>query len=111
MKRGVRLLQGYLWVPRGLAFDPRVHLPTEVVLEGTGIHLLLDPVNPPFAFFDDGTPTATQTFYQFTALVVTEAEPESLRPLVGVLRDWLTPRLEATPRGVGWLLLEDLRGV
>ncbi len=110
MKRGVRLLQGYLWVPRGLAFDPRAHLPKEALLEGTRVHLLLDPVGPPFAFFDDGT-TATQAFYQFTALVVTEAEPESLRPLVARLRDWLAPRLEATPPGVGWLLLEDLRGV
>jgi len=111
VKRGVRLLQGYLWVPRGLTFDPQAHLPGEIELEGTRVHLLLDPVDPPFAFFDDGTPTATQTFYQFTALVVTEADPEGLRPLVVALRDWLTPRLEATPSGVGWLLFEDLREV
>ncbi|HFB39500.1 MAG TPA: DUF3208 domain-containing protein, partial [Oceanithermus sp.] len=44
-------------------------------------------------------------------LVVTDADPEVLRPLVAALRDWLAPRLEATPPGVGWLLLEDLRRV
>ncbi len=111
MKRGVRLLQGYLWAPKTLAFDPRAYLPETVELEGESVYLLLDPVTPPFAFFDDGTPTATQTFYQFTALVVTEADPEHLRPLVLALRDWLTPHLEATPSGVGWLLFEDLREV
>ncbi len=111
MRQGVRLLQGYLWVPKTLDFDPRSHLPEQVLLGGARIHLLLDPVDPPFAFFDDGTPTATQTFYQFTALAVTEADPEGLRPLVVALRDWLTPRLEATPSGVGWLLFEDLREV
>ena len=111
MSAGVRLLQGYLWVPRDLDFDPRDHLPGEAELEGVRVHLLLDPVEPPFAFFDDGTPSASQAFYQFTALVVTDADPEALRPLVAALRDWLAPRLEATPPGVGWLLLEDLRRV
>ena len=111
MNAGVRLLQGYLWVPRGLSFDPRDHLPKEVEVAGRQVYLLLDPVDPPFAFFDDGTPTASQVFYQFTALVLTREDPEALRPWVVELRDWLAPKLEATPKGVGWLLLEDLRRV
>ncbi len=107
----VRLLQGYLWVPREIEFDPRDHLPSLVELRGMRIHLLLDPVSPPFAFFDDGTPAKSQRFFQFTALVVTGAGTDELRPLVAALRDWLAPRLATTPEGVGWLLLEDLRSV
>ena len=108
---GVRLLQGYLWAPRELAFDPRDYLPERLFVEGREVHLLLDPVTPPFAFFDDGTPAATQRFYQLTALVLTEEDPRELHPLVAALETVLAPLLEATPEGVGWLLLEDRRKV
>ena len=57
--QAVRLFQGYLWHPRGMAFDPAL-LPKEV----EGAHLVLDEVPPPVAFFEDGTPTATQRFYK-----------------------------------------------
>jgi len=107
----VRLLQGYLWLPRELDYDPRDHLPGVLEVEGREVFLILDPVEPPFAFFDDGTPAASQRFYQFTALAVTDEDPRSLHPLVAALEAELGPLLEATPENVGWLLLEDLRGV
>jgi len=110
-KAGVRLLQGYLWLPRELDYDPREHLPEVLEVEGQKVYLLLDPVEPPFAFFDDGTPSASQRFYQFTALAVTDEDPKDLHPLAARLAAELGPLLEATPKNVGWLLLEDLRRV
>jgi len=74
-------------------------------------HLLLDEVRPPFAFFEDGTPTEGQRFFQVTVLVRTEKEPLELRALAARVSEELDPYLQATPAGVGWLLLEDLRRV
>ncbi len=105
----VRLLQGYLWVPKKLGFDPR-SLP-EKLGEDPALYLALDRVEPPFAFFDDGTPTATQDFYQLTVLVKTEADPKTLGPLAREAARALEPRLNALPAGVGWLVFEDLREV
>ncbi len=62
-------------------------------------------------FFEDGTPTETQQFYQVTLLVRTEQEPQDLKPLALWVSQALKPYLEATPKEVGWQLLEDLRQV
>ncbi len=110
-RAGVRLLQGYLWLPWELDYDPRAHLPEALIVQGQTVHLLLDPVDPPFAFFDDGTPAASQRFYQLTALAITDEDPRALHPLAAALAAELGPLLEATPENVGWLLLEDLRRV
>ncbi|MFN3369345.1 MAG: DUF3208 domain-containing protein [Thermus sp.] len=103
--QAVRLFQGYLWHPRGLALDPMGLLPQEV----EGARLLLDEVPPPTPFFEDGTPTHTQRFYQLTLLLLTEEAPEALKPVAQALAPILQGMLEGLPREVGWLLLEDLR--
>ena len=110
-EQAVRLLQGYLWAPRELAWDAEFELPPTIELDGAEVSLLVDPITPPFAFFDDGTPTASQRFYQLTALVVTDRDPNTLHPWVEALQKRLAPMLEATPEGVGWLLFEDLRAL
>ncbi len=74
-----------------------------------GARLLLDEVPPPTPFFEDGTPTHTQRFYQLTLLLLTEEPPEALKPLAEAVAEALQARLEALPQGAGWLLLEDLR--
>ncbi len=103
--QAVRLFQGYLWHPRGAPLDPKALLPEEV----EGARLLLDEVPPPVPFFEDGTPTSGQRFYQLTLLVLSEAPPEALKPLAERVAGALQPLLEDLPQGVGWLLLEDLR--
>ncbi|WP_243027984.1 DUF3208 domain-containing protein [Thermus albus] len=103
--QAVRLFQGYLWHPRGEALDLKALLPQEL----EGVRLLLDEVPPPTPFFQDGTPTHTQRFYQLTLLVLTEEPPEALTPVAQRLAPLLQERLEGLPEGVGWLLLEDLR--
>ncbi len=107
--RLVRLLQGYLWAPKALGFDPRT-LPDKLG-EDPALYLALDRVEPPFAFFDDGTPTVTQDFYQLTVLVKTEEDPKTLAPLARQAARALEPSLEALPQGVGWMIFEDLREV
>ena len=101
--KATRLLQGYIWYPKDADIDLGAYLPTE--LEGN-IHLLWDEVRPPFAFFDDGTLAATQHIFQFTALTLHDDNPEGLTPW---LAEVLQAKLEATPPGVGWQLMEDLR--
>ena len=103
--QAVRLFQGYLWHPKEASLDPRALLPGEVL----GARLLIDPVPPPTPFFEDGTPTATQAFYQVTLLFLTEKAPEALKPLAERVAEALRERLEGLPPAVGWLLLEDLR--
>ncbi|WP_117237736.1 DUF3208 domain-containing protein [Thermus sediminis] len=103
--QAVRLFQGYLWHPKGATLDPKALLPGEVL----GARLLIDPVPPPTPFFEDGTPTATQAFYQVTLLLLTEEPPEALKPLAERVAEALKAHLEALPPEVGWLLLEDLR--
>ena len=108
-ERAVRLLQGYLWLPRELEWEPELELPPVVELNEATASLLLDEIEPPFAFFDDGTPSASQRFWQLTAVVLTERDPRELHGWVTELEGKLKPQLEASPPGVGWLLLEDLR--
>lgn len=107
-RRAVRLLQGYVWHPRGQDVDLAAHLPA--TLEGD-VHVACDPMPAaPFTFFDDGTLAATQVVYQLTVLrLVEEAEdPATLLPWVA---ETLQRALETTPPGVGWQILDDLRDV
>lgn len=110
-RNAVRLLQGYLWHPRDAALDLGEYLPHEF---GADIHLLWDPLpQAPFAFFDDGTLSATQQVYQFTALLLTDESDEEAEASAARLVPWLAAKLqellERTPPGVGWQLFEDLR--
>ncbi|MDX2005605.1 MAG: DUF3208 domain-containing protein [Meiothermus sp.] len=111
--KAVKLFQGYLWHPRELEFDPRAALPQkfETGLEDGPVFLLLDPVHPPMTFFEDGTMTETQRFYQLTLLVRTQKEPGQLKYLSEWVSGELNPILNATPKSVGWQLIEDLRQV
>jgi hypothetical protein len=107
-RRAVRLLQGYVWHPRDQAVDLAAHLPA--TLEGD-VHVLCDPMPAaPFTFFDDGTLSATQVVYQLTVLRLVEdgEDPATLLPWVA---ETLQRALEATPAGVGWQILDDLRDV
>ncbi len=110
--KGYKLFQGYLWHPQAEPLELADWLPevldTPRGMEGP-VHLLWGAIRPPFSFFDNGMPTATQTFYQLTLLVRTSLKPEMLKPLTTWLDTELSPSLEALPKGVGWLLLEDLR--
>ncbi len=113
--RAVKLFQGYVWHPKGQDLEVRAALPErlEVPFEGgvARVWVLVDAVPPPFAFFEDGTPTATQAFYQVTLLTKTERAPAALKPLAEAVAARLEPVLAGLPEGVGWLLLEDLREV
>lgn len=106
-RSAVRLLQGYLWHPKGADLDLENYLPHEL----GEAHVMWDEVNAPFAFFENGEPSASQTFYQFTALRLYDTRPDNdtLHAHAETLSRSLTPLLEATPQGVGWQLWEDLR--
>ncbi len=106
-RAAIRLLQGYLWHPADADLDLESYLPREL----DDAYLLWDVVRPPFAFFENGEPTAHQTFYQFTVLQVFDARPAAadLNADAKAASDALGPLLEATPGGVGWQLWEDLR--
>ncbi|MEW6421578.1 MAG: DUF3208 domain-containing protein [Deinococcota bacterium] len=106
-RAAVRLLQGYLWHPKDADVDLENYLPHEL----DEAHVLWDVVNAPFAFFENGEPTAGQLFYQFTVLRVYDDKPrvEDLHADAEVASQALSPLLEATPPGVGWQLWEDLR--
>jgi hypothetical protein len=101
----MKLLQGYLWHPKD---SEPVTLPSE--LSG-GAQIALDEIAPPFAFFDDGTYTGTQTFYQLTVFEIFPEWPDNATMSAHALRASrdLEPLLNATPAGVGWNLAEDLR--
>ncbi|WP_027481566.1 DUF3208 domain-containing protein [Deinococcus pimensis] len=103
----VRLLQGYVWHPREATYDARAFIPEELA----DAHLLLDEVTPPFAFFENGQLTSTQTFYQFTALRLYDERPDdaTLHAHAERLSEALAPRLDASPPDLGWQLWEDLR--
>jgi hypothetical protein len=103
--KAIKLFQGYLWHPKGLDFDPRTAIPRQL----GEVHVLIDRVRAPMTFFDNGSLTETQEFYQVTLLVRTEQEPDELKPLAQWVSQELNPYLEATPKEVGWQLLEDLR--
>ena len=105
--QAIRLIQGYLWHPQELELDLEQTFP----LEWEGVSLLWDEIRPPFAFFENGTLSSTQTFYQFTALELYAVRPsdEELHQKAERLSKFLGNILEATPPGFGWQLLEDLR--
>ena len=98
----VRLLQGYIWYPKDAEIELSDYLPKNL----GDVHLLWDEVRPPFTFFDDGTLAATQHIFQFTALTRPGENPEGITPW---LAEVLQEKLETTPPGVGWQLMEDLR--
>jgi Protein of unknown function (DUF3208) len=113
-RAAVRLLQGYLWHPSDPDgegafedFDLENYLPHEL----GEAKVLWDDVRPPFAFFENGEPTASQAFYQFTVLQLYDARPSAtdLNADAQAASQALGPLLEATPTGVGWQLWEDLR--
>jgi len=105
-RRAVRLLQGYVWHPREQEITLADHLPAKL---GDDIHVLVDTIPAaPFTFFDDGTMSATQQFYQLTVLTFAEDE-EDVSGLVPWVAETLQQRLESTPDGVGWQVFEDLR--
>lgn len=112
-RTAVRLLQGYLWHPLTTDIDLEQFLPKELEThtQNAETHVLWDQINPPFAFFDNGDPTATQTFYQFTVLSIYEQKPstESVAHDAQIASTVLQPLLETTPNGVGWQLWEDGR--
>ncbi|MFC3862893.1 DUF3208 domain-containing protein [Deinococcus antarcticus] len=115
-RAAIRLLQGYVWHPQDADVDLEQFLPRELDLTPStptdeNAHVLWDDVTPPFAFFENGEPTAGQTFYQFTVLKVYEERPsnESLHEDALAASGALNPLLEGTPEGVGWQLWEDLR--
>ncbi|GHF30598.1 DUF3208 domain-containing protein [Deinococcus metalli] len=116
-RAAVRLLQGYVWHPQDADVDLEHFLPRELDLSARpdpdqeGAHVLWDQVQPPFAFFENGEPTAAQTFYQFTVLRVYDERPtnEALHGDATAASEALSPLLDGTPEGVGWQLWEDLR--
>ncbi len=106
--RAIKLIQGYAWHPREVNYDLREHVPAE--LPGD-VHVLLDPMPAaPFAFFEDGTLSATQTVYQLTVVKIVPPGENPAALLVGVAEQ-LQEHLNRTPEGVGWQLMEDLREV
>ena len=117
-RSAIRLLQGYVWHPAGADVDLEHYLPRELDLppvsgisETEEAHVLWDQVTPPFAFFENGEPTAGQTFYQFTVLRVYDDRPgnDALHADAESASQSLGPLLDGTPEGVGWQLWEDLR--
>lgn len=107
-QRAIKLLQGYLWFPRELDLDLSRYLPERLEPD---VHVLWDELpRPPFSFFDDGTMAATQRVYQLTVLTFADDE-ESAERLVPWLAETLQAALEATPEGVGWQIMEDLRPI
>jgi len=104
----VRLLQGYVWHPRELAIDLADYLPATL---GGDLHVLLDAIPAaPFTFFDDGTLSASQQFYQLTVLTF-RADGADVEGMVPWVAETLQQRLESTPEGVGWQVFEDMRGL
>jgi hypothetical protein len=101
------LIQGYLWYPQTLELDLGQYLPTQ----WEEVHLLWDEIHPPFAFFENGTLTSSQHFFQFTSLVIYKTQPsnDEVHARAEVFSQVLHTWLEATPAGVGWQLWEDLR--
>ena len=100
-----KLLQGFLWHPKTL--EPIV-LPPELT---SGALIVMDSIEAPFAFFEDGTWTGTQVFYQLTILEIFEdwLENDVIAARALLASEELAPLLNATPVGVGWSLSEDLR--
>lgn len=102
-----KLLQGYIWHPVELELELGDWLPRRVEPD---VHLMWDPLErAPFTFFDDGTLASTQRLYQFTVVRFDPGEePERIVPW---LAETIQAKLEATPEGVGWQIMEDLREI
>ncbi len=106
--KAMKLIQGYAWHPRELEIDLFDYVPAE--LPG-GVHVLLDAMPAaPFAFFEDGTLSATQQVYQLTVMRIVQPGESPAAGLVE-LAELLQERLNTTPEGVGWQLMEDLREI
>lgn len=106
----LKLLQGYLWYPIEEDIDLGKYLPKE--LDGE-IHLLWDKITPPFTFFDNGTLASTQNVFQFTVVKVNKenVEIEEVGGILPWLADVIQEKLNTTPEGVGWQIMEDLRPI
>lgn len=103
-----KLLQGYIWHPKDEAIDLSDYLPKTLEPD---LHILWDAMpSAPFTFFDDGTLSATQQLYQFTAISLSSSEEEAAK-LTAPLAESLQAKLNATPPSVGWQIFEDLREV
>jgi len=100
----VRLLEGYLWCPKELPFDPAVCVKVEGLGGGGRLMLAMEPTEPPVAYFEDGTPASSQRFWMLSISIFgPHPGPEFTLELQGRL-DGL---LESAPPGVGWLLFGD----
>jgi hypothetical protein len=107
-EKAVKLLQGYIWHPKSEQVDLGTYLPK--TLEST-IHVLWDEMHAaPFAFFENGTLSSTQQFYQLTVVKLTE-EGEDPGGIIAWVAETLQAKLETTPKSVGWQILEDLRDI
>jgi hypothetical protein len=107
-EKAIKLLQGYIWHPKDEEIDLAYYLPKTL---GTHIHILWDDMPAaPFAFFENGTLSSTQQFYQFTVVKLTE-EGQDPSGLVAWVAETLQAKLETTPKSVGWQILEDLREI
>jgi len=106
--RAIKLLQGYIWHPREDNIDLGDYLPRTIE---PAVQVLWDDMpQAPFTFFDDGTLSATQQFYQFTVLTISDDEQEASK-LTPDLAETLQAKLNTTPEAVGWQIFEDLRDV
>jgi hypothetical protein len=105
--RAFKLIQGYVWHPRDQAPD-LAGLREQL---GPDVHVLLDAMPAaPFTFFDDGTLSATQVVYQLTVVAIVQPGHDPA-DLLREMAARLDERLNATPEGVGWQLMSDLREV
>lgn len=103
----MKLLQGYVWQPlEHSELEVPEHLPM-------GASIVMDRIPAPMAFFDNGTPTESQAFYQLTVLEIFPDWPENDIMVARALQasNELNPILNATDAAVGWSLSEDLRPV
>lgn len=106
--RAFKLIQGYLWHPRDTPLNMRDYLPEAL---GDDAHLLIDAMPAaPFTFFDDGTLSATQVVYQLTVVRIVQPGEDPAAGLEATA-ERLGELLDATPQGVGWQLMSDLREV
>lgn len=107
-EKAVKLLQGYIWHPKTEAINIADYIPKTME---ANIHVLWDDMpSAPFAFFENGTLSSTQQFYQFTVVKLLEPE-EDPRAIVAWVAETLQGKLETTPKSVGWQILEDLREI
>ena len=107
-ERALKLLQGYIWHPREDPVDLAEYVPAQLSGE---VHVLMDAMPAaPFAFFEDGTMSATQQVYQLTVMRIVPPKQNPAENLVAVAEE-LQQHLNTTPAGVGWQLMEDLREI